>query len=329
MKLTSHLSVIAASTIMLAALPLSAFAATKVSQKFNWDFMYFPQTTGGIVFSGGNFYESSNPTVGDWSTATIDAKTVDGFSGTTAVTLKHHVYAIGGANVTFGMSIDMDPNQIWSMKSSDPTALHKVKELATDSGNQFRSLVKYRGDLFASDSAGNLWRSINGTHWHQMNLSGLPDNTGLTDLVAGANTLYAFHSTTATIYTSNNGKGWTELTGSYNTSGYLGRVESFVEFSGHLYVLAADDATGNTDVWKVSNTGNFTQLFEKTSDTRYILSAGTNALYLTGNDGTIRTLNDNQFTLADSVTGQVQSVVKTSGQDLFVVNNSGNISLWK
>lgn len=331
MKRKYNLSVIAASTIMLAALPLSAFAATKVSQKFNWDFMYFPQTTGGVVFSDGSFYQSNDPTTGNWSTATIDAKTVDGFSGTRAVSLKHHVYAIGGSNVTTGQSIDLSASQIWSMKSSNPTTLKKVKELSapTDTAiNQFRDLVKYNDDLFASTSNGHIFRSSNGTHWHDMQVTGLPDNFDLEKLVAGSDTLYGISK--VTIYTSSNGKDWSELTGAYQNHTYTGGV-SVAEFGGKTYVAAYSLADQTAEVWKVKAGGDFDRIFNvsSTDNTTYSIFDGANALYLSGNDGSVQTLSNNKFTLTDTVTGQVQEVVESNGQDIFVVNDSGNISLWK
>jgi len=322
MRKNYRLTSVAISIAFMIAMPFTTFAATKVSRQFSSDFMYFPQTNGGVVYSHGKFYQSSDPTTGNWSSVSINSNNVTGFSGTQTVTLKHHVYALAqsGSNSA--------PTQIVRMKMRQPIKLTTVKQLSAPS--EFYSLTNYHNSLFASDSNGNIWRSTTGTHWHKI------DSIGFTTLVAGIDTLYAFHDDcgiapckTGTIYTSSNGKTWTKLVGPYNATNYSGRLESFVEFSGNLYVQAVNDVTGLTDVWKVDNHSNFTKLFEKTSDTRYSLFASANALYLTGNDGTIRTLHGNTLRKTDSVAGQLSNVIQTPHQDLFVVNDSSSISLWK
>lgn len=315
---------------------LSSASAAKVSRSFGEDFAYFPQTNGaGIVYAGGKFYKSSDPAAeGSWSETQIDLKNIARFTGTRAVRLKHHDYIIAGHNITFGSSIDYVPNQIWRMKRSDPTTLKKVAELPEKSDDiwyQFVDLVKYNRVLFASDWAGNLWRSGNGKDWQKVTLSGFSINSPFSTLYAGSQALYASDSI-GDIYASTNGKTWEKVLGSYE-DGNNSIKPSLAEFDGRIYVSNFDANTHTTHVWRMKSNGDFKQVYENGDSAVYTLRAGSEHLYLTGynldaNTFTVSKLAHGGFTKNESGDGKVTDMLEASNRVLLVVNQNNAVSLW-
>jgi hypothetical protein len=315
--------------LMSAVAPHMSLAATHVSRQFDADFFYFPQTVGAVVFSNGSFFESDDPTtIHSWSTTAIHHSAIDAFRHYGAVKLKHHVYAIGGHIQTTAQDIGLLPDRIVRMKADQPDSMKSVKRVpitVDGNANELVDLIKFKGDLLAIDFSHALFRSHDGTHWHEVNTSDLPNGT-IRQLVSGEDTIYAVYD--SAIYTSTDGKTWTVLTGPYQNHVNNGGL-SVAEFNGKTYVASYSHEDENAFVWQAGNRANFTELFTKSNDVNYSLVTANDTLYLTGSDGTIRTLQGDQFQLVDEVNGVVQGVVVSNDTTLFIVNKSGQFSLWK
>lgn len=321
--------------VIAISLPFSSYAATKqVGQDFNWQFTYFPQADGSaIVFSDGQFYQSNQPTVDkDWQSISLSTQGLEEFIPGVAVPFKKYTYVISGPEETVGMSSDVQRREIWRLSKTAPTTLEKVFSLDVPTGdaiNQFRDLAVFKNALYASDSEGRLWQSTNGTNWQNLTLIGLPENTYMNTLYSSKSTLYA--QTENAIYFSKHGTDWKNLADKYSIL-KTQPVQTLTMFLGQLYVVVNDGST--QQVLKLRYNGKVSQVFVGDASQHDRLFATEKNLYLVENDSlansyVLHQLVNGAFEEQHHNTGSIQDRIQTNSKVLFVVNNSGTISLWR